>query len=157
MRKLWNHYEQLPEWEPEPQTPEIDPEPRMPEIGRPVKNPYKIAGRLLSTWQQIKGWLFVTEPEDAYEEESEHAPVMYHAAQERTTYEDDYTLEQRKRDVEHALTQWKNAKVFFENVTDPTLVDYAVFEMEAAKKRYIYLLQAVRQKEEENAGMPEGI
>ena len=43
-------------------------------------------------------------------------------------------------EVGQALYEWKAAQQFFECVSEPELVDYAIFEMEAARRRYIYLL-----------------
>jgi len=48
-----------------------------------------------------------------------------------------------------ALLRWKQAAQYFEQVRDPLLVEYAAYEMEAAKKQYLYLL---RLSEGEDAG-----
>jgi len=50
--------------------------------------------------------------------------------------------------VHQALKAYQNAQNYFEHVTDPDLIDYAVYDMEAARKRYIYLLKMVQQGEE---------
>ena len=44
------------------------------------------------------------------------------------------------------MEEWKAAAEYFQSVTDPELVDYAVYGMEAAQKRYIYLLRAAGHK-----------
>ena len=44
-----------------------------------------------------------------------------------------------------ALLAWKNAQNYFENVTDPDLVEYAVYDLEAAKRRYTYMLKCARE------------
>lgn len=46
--------------------------------------------------------------------------------------------------LEQAQKEWNHAKVYFNNVTEPDLIDYAVFYMGAAEKKYIYLLKRVR-------------
>ena len=47
----------------------------------------------------------------------------------------------QRQQVRDALQKWKDAVAYFENVDDPELVEYAVYEMEAAKRRYIFLLK----------------
>ncbi|NLK08752.1 MAG: DUF2508 family protein [Firmicutes bacterium] len=46
--------------------------------------------------------------------------------------------------VEQAHRDWVDAKAFFDNVIDPELVDYAVYSMEAAERKYVYLLNKAR-------------
>ncbi len=43
--------------------------------------------------------------------------------------------------VNAALLEWKNAVRYFENVKDPELVDFAIYEMEAARRKYMFLLK----------------
>lgn len=46
--------------------------------------------------------------------------------------------------VQKAMTEWCEAEQFFENVSEPELVDYAIFRIEACKKRYTYLLKKAK-------------
>jgi len=46
--------------------------------------------------------------------------------------------------VQKAMTEWCEAEKFFENVSEPELVDYAIFRIEACKKRYMYLLRKAK-------------
>ena len=46
--------------------------------------------------------------------------------------------------VGQAKEQWQQAMTYFENVSDPELVDYAINNLEAAEKRYNYLLKQLR-------------
>lgn len=46
--------------------------------------------------------------------------------------------------IEQARREWVNAKTFFDNVVDPELVDYAVYSIEAAERKYVYLLNKAR-------------
>ncbi|SKC91947.1 YaaL family protein [Maledivibacter halophilus] len=55
--------------------------------------------------------------------------------------EDDQILE----NIRIAHEDWKNAEKFFQNVTDPDLVDHAIFRIEAARTRYTYLLKLARE------------
>lgn len=48
--------------------------------------------------------------------------------------------------VEDARQQWVAAKAFFDDVTDPQLIDYAVFSIGAAEKRYMFLLEEARRQ-----------
>ncbi len=48
--------------------------------------------------------------------------------------------------VAQAHREWEMAKKVFETVTDPDLVDYAIYQVQAAQKHYTYLLR--RAKEE---------
>lgn len=47
-------------------------------------------------------------------------------------------------DVEAARQQWLSAKAYFDYVTDPDLIDMAIYSIEAAEKRYMYLLKVAR-------------
>lgn len=46
--------------------------------------------------------------------------------------------------VEDARREWLMARTYFDNVTDPRLVDYAIYSIGAAEKRYMYLLDEAR-------------
>ncbi|NLG70262.1 MAG: DUF2508 family protein [Firmicutes bacterium] len=43
--------------------------------------------------------------------------------------------------VEQARREWMAAQNEFDAVTDPDLVDHAIFAMQAAERRYVYLLR----------------
>lgn len=46
--------------------------------------------------------------------------------------------------VEEARKEWVAAKNYFDNVSDPDLIDHAVYVSQAAEKRYMYLLKQAR-------------
>jgi len=46
--------------------------------------------------------------------------------------------------VEEARREWLNAQYYYNTVTDQDLVDHAVYLMQAAEKKYIYLLKQAR-------------
>lgn len=48
------------------------------------------------------------------------------------------------REIAHALYKWQTAAAYYENVCDGDLMDYAIYELEAAKRRYTYLLRLKR-------------
>jgi len=55
--------------------------------------------------------------------------------------EDDQILDS----IRLAHEEWKNAEKYFENVTDPDLIDHAIYRIEAARTRYTYLLKLARE------------
>lgn len=46
--------------------------------------------------------------------------------------------------IENARKEWEDAKNIFENVTNPDLIDYAIYNVDAAEKRYTYLLKQIK-------------
>ncbi|WP_312700674.1 DUF2508 family protein [Sedimentibacter sp.] len=46
--------------------------------------------------------------------------------------------------LENARKEWEEAKNIFENVSEPDLVDYAIYNIEAAEKKYVYLLRKIK-------------
>lgn len=47
--------------------------------------------------------------------------------------------------VTEARDEWQAATEYFHEVSDPELVDYAIRNLDAAEKRYNYLLRQVRE------------
>lgn len=43
--------------------------------------------------------------------------------------------------IEKARAEWIAARTYFDNVTDPDLIDHAIFAIEAAERKYMYLLR----------------
>ena len=50
------------------------------------------------------------------------------------------------RMVEQARREWQDAKHRFEQIADPDLIDHAIYAIEAAEQRYIYLLKKAREE-----------
>lgn len=48
--------------------------------------------------------------------------------------------------VNQAKEDWKNAQNYFENVTNPDLIDLAIYRMEAARVYYMYLIKEAKRK-----------
>lgn len=46
--------------------------------------------------------------------------------------------------VRQAYEEWQSAENFFHSVTDPDLIDHAIYKLEATKARYIYLLKQAK-------------
>lgn len=47
-------------------------------------------------------------------------------------------------ELAQAKSEWVQAQNYFQNVTDPALVDHAVYLLEAAEAKYTYLLKQAR-------------
>lgn len=48
--------------------------------------------------------------------------------------------------IEDAKRQWNTAWEYFNLVSEPKLIDYAIYMEQAAKIRYMYLLSEAREK-----------
>ncbi len=49
-------------------------------------------------------------------------------------------------DVAAALARWKAAMEFYQNVNDPDLMEFAIYDMEAARRKYVFLLKRSKRK-----------
>lgn len=47
--------------------------------------------------------------------------------------------------VKQARTEWENAEKTFHNVSEPDLIDYAIYNVEATKAKYMYLLKQAKE------------
>jgi len=48
-------------------------------------------------------------------------------------------------EVRRAYAEYKAAENYFDNVDDPDLVDFAIYGMQAARMKYVYLLKKARE------------
>lgn len=48
--------------------------------------------------------------------------------------------------VEIAHREWVSAKQYFQSVSEPPLVDHAIYLLEAAERKYMYLLNQLRER-----------
>lgn len=55
--------------------------------------------------------------------------------------------------VNQAREEWQNARKLFNDVSDPDLIDYAIFREEAARRRYIYLLKQAKLEAAKEIGL----
>ncbi|HZK57121.1 MAG TPA: DUF2508 family protein [Clostridia bacterium] len=46
--------------------------------------------------------------------------------------------------VLQAYEEWQSAENFFHSVSDPDLIDHAIYKLEASKTRYVYLLKQAK-------------
>ena len=49
--------------------------------------------------------------------------------------------------LEKALAAWKDAQNYFDNVSDPDLIEFAIYEMKAAQHRYEYMIKCAKRGE----------
>jgi len=53
-----------------------------------------------------------------------------------------------RQQVENAKNEWLAARFYFNNLTDPELIDYAIYTLEAAERKYMYLLKQLKSQED---------
>ncbi|MBE3591445.1 MAG: DUF2508 family protein [Thermoanaerobacter sp.] len=49
-------------------------------------------------------------------------------------------------EVRQTIKELKDAEIYFQSVTDPDLVDYAIYRLESLKRKYIYLLKKAKEE-----------
>lgn len=49
-------------------------------------------------------------------------------------------------ELQRAHREWQAARAYFDHVTEPDLVDVAIYNLEAAQRRYTYLLRRFKQE-----------
>lgn len=52
-----------------------------------------------------------------------------------------------KEHLSKAHLEWQEAQVYFNNVSEPELVDHAAFLLRAAESKYMYLLRKYKENE----------
>lgn len=60
-------------------------------------------------------------------------------------FSEDAAQESYADEVKRAYSELKAAENYFDNVDDPDLIDFAIYGLEAAKKKYAYMLKKARQ------------
>lgn len=48
--------------------------------------------------------------------------------------------------VEQARLEWEQAQRFFKEVEDPDLIDHAIYALEAAERKYMYLIKLAKKE-----------
>ena len=65
-----------------------------------------------------------------------------------SNYDDDYKSNDKTNQflkaVNDAREEWISAMNFFENVTEPDLIDYAIYKIEASRRKYMYLIKQAK-------------
>lgn len=57
--------------------------------------------------------------------------------------------------IDEARKAWLQARHYFNNVTDPELIDHAIYEIVAAERKYMYLLRLAREERSAVEAKPE--
>ena len=47
--------------------------------------------------------------------------------------------------IKKAHTEWKNSEKYFNDATDPDLIDYAIFKVEANRTKFRYLIKQAKE------------
>jgi predicted metal-binding protein len=50
-----------------------------------------------------------------------------------------------KKQLQAAHQEWQIAEQYFQTVSEPELVDHAIFTLEAARRKYVYLFRQLRE------------
>ena len=50
-------------------------------------------------------------------------------------------MSDREAKIKEAKKEWEATKNYFDYASEPELIDYAVFAVETAKRKYMYLLK----------------
>lgn len=101
------------------------------ELAYSKSNPELLEEAPIGILERIKNWFFQEIPKEVEGERVWKRSVRPAQAQAVVG----------QQDVQLALANWKTSNAFFDQVSDPTLVDYAIYHMETTCKRYMYLLQ----------------
>lgn len=48
-------------------------------------------------------------------------------------------------EVQRTMRQLKDAEMYFQNVTDPDLIDQAIYNLESLRKKYRYLIKKAKE------------
>ena len=60
----------------------------------------------------------------------------------KSRQKDDEMLES----IQRAQKEWMDKENYFNFATDPDLVDFAIYDIEASKRKYAYLLKLAKEK-----------
>ncbi len=60
-----------------------------------------------------------------------------------------------RESIRNALEEWRAAQNYFENVCEPDLIDFAIYDLEAARRKYMHMLKKMRTDEDNGEGINE--
>ena len=94
---------------------------------------------------KIVGVLFMNRTKKYYKEKAEkiikYANILSKNFKSKEKTEEERIIESLKE----AHNEWKDKEEYFQWVTEPDLVDHAIYELEASKIKYIYLLKKAKE------------
>ncbi len=80
-----------------------------------------------------------------YEEKAkkilEYADLLSNSIKAKGKTEEEKILESLKE----AHREWKDKERYFQSVNEPELIDHAIYELEASKIKYMYLLKKIKE------------
>ncbi len=69
----------------------------------------------------------------------------------RPFLEDKKIIEEKEKNLEDEIKEahqkWLNARRYFNNVSEPELIDHASYLLQAARTKYMYLLDRVKENQ----------
>ncbi|NLV76936.1 MAG: DUF2508 family protein [Tissierellia bacterium] len=71
----------------------------------------------------------------------EYANLLSHSLKEKEKTEEEEILESLKQ----AHKEWKDKERYFQSVKEPDLIDHAIYELEASRIKYMYLLKKIKE------------
>jgi hypothetical protein len=57
---------------------------------------------------------------------------------------DNVEVQEYMQQAKKAKSDWEAAQNFFNNVSDPDLIDFAIYDLEASRRKYLYLMKKIR-------------
>ncbi|HHU63672.1 MAG TPA: YaaL family protein [Clostridiales bacterium] len=70
--------------------------------------------------------------------------LFAHLSKPSIKLDNDFDKHQLLENLSKAKKEWRAAEEYFDNVSDSDLVEYAIYSMEAAKRKYVYLLKQAK-------------
>ena len=70
----------------------------------------------------------------------EYANLLSNSFKAKEKTEEEKMLESLKK----AHREWKDKEEYFQSVKEPELIDHAIYELEASKIKYMYLLKKMK-------------
>jgi len=61
-------------------------------------------------------------------------------------HEEDFAAQELLQEVERARQEWLAARSYFDNATDAALIDHAILSLQAAERKYVYLLDQAKRR-----------
>lgn len=90
------------------------------------------------------GGIVMDKDKSYYKEKAEK--IIKYANRISSRFKNEKTEKQKiLENLKKAHEEWKMKEEYFESVTDPDLVDHAIYELKASKIKYIYLLKKVKE------------
>jgi hypothetical protein len=79
-----------------------------------------------------------------FEQQGHLLTFLAHRSKPSMKFSHDTDKHQILNSLAKARREWRAAEKYFDNVSDSDLVDYAIYSIEAEKKKYIYLLKQAK-------------